>query len=164
MSSALGGLISPWLNMLFLAMLNLFFELYRYKVSSIIFQYWDGTGSCNPSSWMIREWPIYPEWSIPWLLLTWRQKEPGHQLPWYWPSSTRTLWFQQKKRSRASAVMISTQFSQVIPVSAPKVLILTLFKFSQIVRLVLKFWQPNSHPCHKELTLPKSPIIIMRLL
>ena len=22
--------------------------------------------------------------SIPWLLMTWRHKEPGHQQPWYW--------------------------------------------------------------------------------
>ena len=36
--------------------------------------------------------PVHPTWSMPWLLMTWRQKEPGHQQPWYWPcSSTRII-------------------------------------------------------------------------
>ena len=26
--------------------------------------------------------------------MTWHHKEPEHQLPWYWPNSLRTLWFQ----------------------------------------------------------------------
>ena len=35
--------------------------------------------------------PDYPTESIPWLLMTWLHKEPGHQQPWYWPSSPK--WF-----------------------------------------------------------------------
>ena len=34
----------------------------------------------------VREGPIYSVYSISWLLMTWRRKEPGHQQPWYWPS------------------------------------------------------------------------------
>ena len=34
----------------------------------------------------VRQGPAYSTWSIPWLLMSWRCKEPGHQLPWYWPS------------------------------------------------------------------------------
>ena len=30
--------------------------------------------------------PTYPTSAIPWLLMSWRRKEPGHQQPWYWPS------------------------------------------------------------------------------
>ena len=31
---------------------------------------------------------VYPLSSIPWLLMAWRRKEPGHQQPWYWPTSS----------------------------------------------------------------------------
>ena len=34
----------------------------------------------------IRQEPTYSTWSISWLLMSWRRKEPGHQQPWYWPS------------------------------------------------------------------------------
>ena len=34
----------------------------------------------------IRPRPTYSTWSISWLLMSWRHKEPGHQQPWYWPS------------------------------------------------------------------------------
>ena len=34
----------------------------------------------------VRQWPAYSTQSISWLLMSWRRKEPGHQLPWYWPS------------------------------------------------------------------------------
>ena len=34
----------------------------------------------------VRQRPAYSTWSISWLLMSWRRKEPGHQLPWYWPS------------------------------------------------------------------------------
>ena len=27
-----------------------------------------------------------PTYSISWLLMSWRRKEPGHRQPWYWPS------------------------------------------------------------------------------
>ena len=33
----------------------------------------------------IREGPTYSTESIPWLLMSWRRKEPGHQQPWYGP-------------------------------------------------------------------------------
>ena len=32
---------------------------------------------------------VYPTKSLPWLLMTWRYKEPGHQQPCYWRSSPR---------------------------------------------------------------------------
>ena len=34
----------------------------------------------------IRQEPTNSTWSITWLLMSWRRKEPGHQQPWYWPS------------------------------------------------------------------------------
>ena len=34
----------------------------------------------------VRQGPAYSTWSISWLLMSWRRKEPGHQQPWYWPS------------------------------------------------------------------------------
>ena len=34
----------------------------------------------------VRQWPAYSTYSISWLLMSWRRKEPGHQQPWYWPS------------------------------------------------------------------------------
>ena len=42
------------------------------------------TGSLNPFSWKTRTYLFY----IPWVLMTWRRKEPGHQQPWYCPSWT----------------------------------------------------------------------------
>ena len=33
----------------------------------------------------VRPGLIYSTWSISWLLMSWRRKEPGHQQPWYWP-------------------------------------------------------------------------------
>ena len=35
--------------------------------------------------------------SIPWLLMSWRRKSPGHQLLWYWPSSPGIFQFQHQK-------------------------------------------------------------------
>ena len=32
-----------------------------------------------------RQAPVYSTYSIEWLLMTWRRKEPGHQQLWYWP-------------------------------------------------------------------------------
>ena len=34
----------------------------------------------------VKPGPTYSTYSIPWLLMTWRRKEPGHQQPWCWPS------------------------------------------------------------------------------
>ena len=34
----------------------------------------------------VRPGPTYSAYSISWLLISWRCKEPGHQQPWYWPS------------------------------------------------------------------------------
>ena len=34
-------------------------------------------------------WPeVNPIISMPWLLMTWWRKGPGHQQPWYWPNTT----------------------------------------------------------------------------
>ena len=35
-----------------------------------------------------RQGHAYFIYSIPWPLMTWRRKEPGHQQPWYWPGKT----------------------------------------------------------------------------
>ena len=32
-----------------------------------------------------RQEPVCNTWSVSWLLMVWRRKEPGHQQPWYWP-------------------------------------------------------------------------------
>ena len=42
----------------------------------------------------IRQGPIYPIWSITWLMMDWQHKEPEHQQPWHWPVSPRLFWFQ----------------------------------------------------------------------
>ena len=34
----------------------------------------------------VRHGPAYSTWSISWLLMSWRHKEPGHQQQCYWPS------------------------------------------------------------------------------
>ena len=34
-----------------------------------------------------RQGHVYLGWSIPWLLMSWWRKEPGHQQSWYWPIS-----------------------------------------------------------------------------
>ena len=34
----------------------------------------------------VRHGPTYSTWSISWLLMSWRRKEPGYQQPSYWPS------------------------------------------------------------------------------
>ena len=54
-----------------------------------------------------REGPVYPTWSIPWLLMPWWRKEPGQQQPWYWPSSPGIFQFQHHK---GTAVMISSRW------------------------------------------------------
>ena len=36
----------------------------------------------------IRQGSTYSTYSISWLLMSWRRKEPGHQQPRYWPSWT----------------------------------------------------------------------------
>ena len=41
----------------------------------------------------IRQGPACSTKSIPWLLMSWRHKEPGHYLPWYWPSQTEITRF-----------------------------------------------------------------------
>ena len=37
------------------------------------------------------KYPTCPAQSIPWLLMAWRRKVPGHQQPWYWFHSHRVL-------------------------------------------------------------------------
>ena len=41
-----------------------------------------------------KDWDPCTLQSLPWLLMTWRCKKPGHQQPWYWRSSPRIFWFQ----------------------------------------------------------------------
>ena len=59
------------------------FRKYKDVISfSMIFQHWDDAGSWNPSLWKTRM--LLSCISIWLLLMTWRRKEPGHQLPsWY---------------------------------------------------------------------------------
>ena len=45
-----------------------------------------------------RQGLTYLTWPISWQLMTWRRKEPGHQLPWYWASYHRMLQFQHHSR------------------------------------------------------------------
>ena len=42
------------------------------------------------------QWPIYPAW-IPCLLMVWKHKGPGHQLPRHWLIHSRILHFQHQK-------------------------------------------------------------------
>ena len=37
----------------------------------------------------VRKGLTYSTTSISWVLMSWRRLEPGHQQPWYWPSSTK---------------------------------------------------------------------------
>ena len=63
-----------------------------------------------------RHVPIYLVWSIPWLLMPWRHKEPGHQQPWYWPHKINGYSSSSRGVARASAAMVLTLFWN-IPVS-----------------------------------------------
>ena len=40
---------------------------------------------------------IYSTSSVPWLIMTWRHKKPGHQQQWYWPSYHGIFRFQFQK-------------------------------------------------------------------
>ena len=51
----------------------------------VIPAHWHTIDDWNPSS---LTGLTYFTQSISWLLMSWRVKEPGHQQPWYWPSST----------------------------------------------------------------------------
>ena len=44
-----------------------------------------------------RQGSVCPTSSIPWLLMTWWQKEPGHQQLWCWRNSPRKFHSQQQK-------------------------------------------------------------------
>ena len=37
------------------------------------------------------EWHVYLTQPIPWLLMSWRRKEPGHWQPWYWYVFSRNI-------------------------------------------------------------------------
>ena len=54
---------------------------------------------------------------MPWLLMTWRRKSPGHQQPWYWPSKNTTFYCQQavfpKSRQQVCFVRRRIQMSDV---------------------------------------------------
>ena len=38
-----------------------------------------------------KQGPLYLAYQSPWLLMTWRHKEPGHQQPWRWPNFPRKI-------------------------------------------------------------------------
>ena len=44
--------------------------------------------------------PVYLALSIPWLVMTWRHKEPGHQWPQYWPGYHGIFRFQYQTSLR----------------------------------------------------------------
>ena len=44
-----------------------------------------------------RQWLVYLTSPIQWLLMAWRQKEPGHQQPWRWLSYPGIFRFQHQK-------------------------------------------------------------------
>ena len=45
---------------------------------------WYAKDCWNPSLHKTRTYIF--TWSLSWLLMSWRRKEPAHQQPWYWPS------------------------------------------------------------------------------
>ena len=38
-----------------------------------------------------RQRSVYPTYSIPWLLMNWQRREPGHQQPWNWPTHGKSF-------------------------------------------------------------------------
>ena len=40
----------------------------------------------------VRQDLTYSTLPIPWVLMSWWHKEPGHQQPWYWQCWTKTIW------------------------------------------------------------------------
>ena len=64
-------------------------------VFSIISRNFDEAGRSNSAPWY-RHGPVSPAWSIPWLLMPWRHKEPGNQQPWYWCRSLGIFRFQHQ--------------------------------------------------------------------
>ena len=44
-----------------------------------------------------RQGATYSTWPIPWLLMTWWHKEPGHQQPWYWSTYLKIFQSQHQK-------------------------------------------------------------------
>ena len=44
-----------------------------------------------------RQGPVYSTYSIAWLLMTWRRKEPGHQQLWYWLHFSPLRWHRYLK-------------------------------------------------------------------
>ena len=65
---------------LFLRSMKIYFHFLSFpntkmaQVDKTLLNAWQGQKICL--SWFIE--------SIPWLLMTWWSKEPGHHLPWYW--------------------------------------------------------------------------------
>ena len=66
---------------------------------SLISKYRDRDCVCSCILPHERQGSDYSAESIPWLLVAWRYREPGHQQLWYWPSYPGTFVFQQKKGS-----------------------------------------------------------------
>ena len=44
-----------------------------------------------------RQGSLHPMHSIPWLLMSWQCKEPGHQQPWHWLNSSRIFIFSTRR-------------------------------------------------------------------
>ena len=61
---------------------------------------------------------------VPWLLMTWWQKEPVHQQQWYWPSYLEIFWFQHHKGSNHDSPDSKVRGANMAPtwvLSAPDV-------------------------------------------
>ena len=73
-------------SILTLLVLNFFWENFKMYLRFLSFPNTDmtQTGEMFPLG---RQRPGCPTESIPWLLMSWRRKEPGHQQPWYWLNS-----------------------------------------------------------------------------
>ena len=65
---------------------------------SINCQHRDGTCAWSSPLYKTKKgWFIYPIYSIPWFLMSWQLKEPGHRQPWYWLRFPRIFRFPHQK-------------------------------------------------------------------
>ena len=61
-----------------------FIEPMHRNKSNITYLHWFILGCSELTLLMLKLQYSGSTRSIPWLLMTWRRKEPGHQQPWYW--------------------------------------------------------------------------------
>ena len=61
----------------------LYWIYFRRKI--VFSQKWDSADYWNRPFCGGRQGPLYPAYSLPWLVMSWRRKEPGHQQSWHWP-------------------------------------------------------------------------------